>query len=163
MISGHALVISGHALTGSRLESPLQVKAVNAEHALDRHLGLLAPLDGRKLVDAHQAALDAHQILLAHKVDLVEEQPVGERHLRDRLIHHAIWLDLVQVLLNVFGVHECDDSVEARKGLNVLVHQKGLRHRCWVCHSCELDDDGIEAEVASFGALGELLDKVDQV
>eukprot|EP00964_Phaeocystis_antarctica_P134258 scaffold98510_cov63-Phaeocystis_antarctica.AAC.4 len=85
------------------------------------------------------------------RVDLVEKQTVGEGHLRHGLVDDALGLLLVQVALDVLGVDQGDDAwatmlslglglglgfglderhdaVEAREGLDGLVHQEGLGH-----------------------------------
>ena len=67
---------------GARLERALQVEAVDAEHAVHRHVALRAARDRRERVDAAQPRLDALQVGRRDQVGLVEQQPVGERYLR---------------------------------------------------------------------------------
>ena len=55
----------------------------------------LAALNRREPVQRAQTALDALEILLGHEVHLVEEHPVGERHLLHRLVLRALGLLLI--------------------------------------------------------------------
>jgi hypothetical protein len=78
-------------------------------------------------VDGAQALLDAVEVLRRHEVRLVEQQAVGERHLLHRLVLHPLRLLLVQVLLDVLGIHQRDDAVQPREPLHVVVNEEGLR------------------------------------
>ena len=112
---------------------------------------LLASQDRRKLVDCAQLALDTRDpfetlgvLRRLEQIDLVEDQPVGEGHLLDRLVLRPLGLLLIEVLLDVESVDHCDDAVEARKLLNRLVHEEGLGDRARVRQARRLDDDRVE-------------------
>ena len=109
-----------------------------------RHLRLRRAQDRRELVDLLEPRLDARELLLGHEVGLVEQQPVGERHLLDRLVLGALGLLLVEVLLDVLRVDERHDAVEPRELLHLVVDEEGLRHRRRVGHPRRLDDDAVE-------------------
>ena len=71
-----------------------------------------------------QPRLDAHEILLRDEVRLVEEHPVGEGDLLDRLILGALGLLLVEVLLYVLRVDERHDAVERERTLTLSSTKK---------------------------------------
>ena len=83
--------------------------------------------------------------------------------LLDRLVLGALGLLLVEVLLNVLGVNQRDDAVEAEVLLDLVVDEEGLRDWCRIGHAGRLDDDTVELERARGLALGELLEDDDQV
>ena len=92
-----------------------------------------------------------------------EGDQVSEGDLLDGLVLGALGLLLVEVLLDVLGVDERDDAVEPRKGLDGLVHKKGLRDGRGVGHARRLDDDAVEAGRARGDPLGEREEHRDQV
>ena len=57
------------------------------------------------------------------EIGLVEQHQVREGHLLGRLV------ELVDVLLEMFGVHHRDDGVELELVLELVVEEEGLRHR----------------------------------
>ena len=141
----------------------LQVEAVDAEHAVDGDVAPRAALDRREGVDAAQARLDPYEVLLRDEVGLIEEQPVGERRLRHRLVDDAVGLLLVEVALDVLGIDEGDDAVEARKAADHRVDQERLRHRRRVRHPRRLDHDPVECNLACALARCELVEDLDEI
>ncbi len=71
-----------------------------------------------------------------------------ESDLLDGLVLGALLLLLVEVLLDVLGVDERDDAVQAREAADVLIHEEGLRHRRRVRHAGRFDDDAIQLQRA---------------
>mmetsp|Transcript_67804 Transcript_67804/g.189269 ORF Transcript_67804/g.189269 Transcript_67804/m.189269 type:complete len:318 (+) Transcript_67804:588-1541(+) len=165
--AGHGCVVLMLAVRvqelGLLLQRAFEVKGANVEHTIDRNLRLRAALDGRELVDALQASLDALQVRLRHQVCLVEQHAVGEGYLLDRLVLDALGLLLVEVLLDVLGVDERHNAIEPREGLDLLVDEEGLRNRCRIGQACRLDDDAIEPQNTSPLAHRKLLQHCDQV
>ena len=53
----------------------------------------------------------------------------------------------------MFGVHQGQDRVEQKSLGNFIVHEKGLRHRPWICQAGRLNDDAVKAQqaLAAFG------------
>ena len=147
----------------ARLQRAIEVEAADAEDRVDVDLRVTAALQRRDGVDLAQPRLDAHEVGVAHEVGLVEQQPVGERHLRRRLVDDARRLLLVEVLLDVRRVDQGDDAVEPRKLLDRLVDKEGRRHRRRVGHSRRLDDDRVEHQLAGAHARAEPLRKFDEV
>mmetsp|Transcript_62323 Transcript_62323/g.165422 ORF Transcript_62323/g.165422 Transcript_62323/m.165422 type:complete len:343 (+) Transcript_62323:523-1551(+) len=148
---------------GVHLQSALQVEAANVEDVLDGDVGHVRALDRCERVDRLNPRLDAHQILLAHEVRLVEQDPVSERDLLDRLVLSALRLLLVEVLLDVLGVDQRDDAVKLGESLDRIVDEKGLRDGGRVGHAGRLDDDAVELELARCLPLRELVEDNDQV
>mmetsp|Transcript_2132 Transcript_2132/g.6575 ORF Transcript_2132/g.6575 Transcript_2132/m.6575 type:complete len:291 (-) Transcript_2132:97-969(-) len=167
--AGDARVVLGPPLPcveqgRARLESALQVEAVDTQHRSDRHVGVGAPLDRREAVDAAQPRLDAGELVrLRDEVRLVQQQPVGEGDLRHRLVDDPLRLHGVEVPLDVLRVDEGHDPVEARKGLDRVVDEEGLRHRRRVGEPRRLDEDAVQAQLARPDSRGELLEHGDQV
>ena len=98
-----------------------QVKAMNVEYLVDGHLRVRAALDGRAGVDAAQPRVHTLHVLCGHEIRLVEQQTVGKRHLRCRLVDHALRLLLIQMLFDVLGIDQRDDAVNACERLDGIV------------------------------------------
>mmetsp|Transcript_11834 Transcript_11834/g.27350 ORF Transcript_11834/g.27350 Transcript_11834/m.27350 type:complete len:327 (-) Transcript_11834:373-1353(-) len=123
----------------------LHVATSDVEHKVDRDSSLLTALDAREAVDVRQPRLDAPEVLLArHKVDLIEQQPVGKGHLCHCLVDGAFLLLLVEVLLDVSRVDHRDDTVQPAERLDERVDEEGLRHRSRRRHARRLDHDRID-------------------
>ena len=110
-------------------------------------------MDLRRAVDAADAALDALERGLVDQVGLVEQHQVGEGHLLGRLV------ELVDVLLEVLGVHHRHDGVERELVLQLVVEEERLRHRARIGHAGGLDEDVVEL----VAPLHELAEDADQV
>mmetsp|Transcript_19250 Transcript_19250/g.50842 ORF Transcript_19250/g.50842 Transcript_19250/m.50842 type:complete len:217 (+) Transcript_19250:811-1461(+) len=81
---------------------------------------------------------------LADQVALVQDDAVCKRNLLDGLVLRAFRLFLIQVLLDVRRIHHGDDPVQAVLGLDVVVYEEGLGHRCGIGHACGLDQHSVE-------------------
>ena len=75
------------------------------------------------------------------------------------LVLDALGLLIVQVLLDVLGVHHRDDGVQLQLLGQALVHEEGLGDRGRVCQAGCLDQDGVEASLA----LQQLVEDLHQV
>mmetsp|Transcript_81119 Transcript_81119/g.161312 ORF Transcript_81119/g.161312 Transcript_81119/m.161312 type:complete len:302 (+) Transcript_81119:287-1192(+) len=149
----HALVVLVLAISGEEfwvhLEDSIELKPLNVEHVLKANRRVLAAADRCPLVEIVQSPLDPREVsLFRHEIDFVEQQHVGKGDLLDGLVLYARWLLLVEVLLDVLGVDERDDCVEAREALDVLVDEEGLGHRRRICQASRLDDNVIEFTLA---------------
>ena len=131
----------------------LQIEGADVEHLVDRRIGVLRAQDLRRAVDAADAPLDALQRGRVDQVGLVEQHHVGERDLLGGLVQ------LVDVLLEVLGVHHGDDGVELELVLELVVDEEGLRDRAGVGHAGGLDQDVVEL----VAALHEVAEDADQV
>mmetsp|Transcript_33705 Transcript_33705/g.67129 ORF Transcript_33705/g.67129 Transcript_33705/m.67129 type:complete len:396 (+) Transcript_33705:309-1496(+) len=145
------------------LKSSLQVKAVQVEHAIDRHRGVLAAQDGCETVDLTKALFDALDGAGGDQVGLVKQQPIRKSDLCRRLVDHAFWLLLVEVALDVLSVDECDHAVETCKRADLRIDEKSLRHGPWVSHASCLDHNRIEVNLAEPLTCCELLQHSDQI
>mmetsp|Transcript_49368 Transcript_49368/g.105448 ORF Transcript_49368/g.105448 Transcript_49368/m.105448 type:complete len:344 (+) Transcript_49368:513-1544(+) len=130
------------------IEHALEVEAANVEDGFGRHVRLLAALDGCKLVDSFEPSLDAHQVLLAHQVNLVEQHTVGKCNLLDRLVLRTLGLFLVQVLLDMLRIDQRHDAVEPCEALDIVVDIESLCDGGRISHASRLDQDSIELQFA---------------
>ena len=121
----------------------LQVKGVDVEDQIDGDFGLLGSDDGCGRVDGLEPGGDALHVGFVDEIHLVENHAIGEGDLLDRLVLGALGLLLVQVLLDVFGIHEGDDAVQAKVLLDAVVDEEGLCDGRWVRHSSGLDKDAV--------------------
>ena len=122
----------------------VQVKPADAEHEVEVHPRFFRALDGGKVVDGLHARLDGLELRLRHEVSLVHHEPVGERHLLQGLIDHALGLLLVQVPHRVLGIHEGHNAVQAKRVQQVGLEVKGLYDGRGVRQTGGLDQDVIE-------------------
>jgi hypothetical protein len=128
----------------AHLERLLELERRDADEVLRIDFALLAAEYLGARVDLLDALLNRRQLSLLDEVGLVEEDAVGEGHLLDRLILHALGLLVVEARNNVLGIRHGDDAVEREFGLNVVVHEEGLRHRRRVGQSGGLNDHSVE-------------------
>mmetsp|Transcript_73987 Transcript_73987/g.211274 ORF Transcript_73987/g.211274 Transcript_73987/m.211274 type:complete len:268 (-) Transcript_73987:13-816(-) len=145
------------------LERAVQVESLQVQHVLGGDAGLRRPNDRGESVHRSQPRLDPFEILLlGHQIDLVENEAIGERHLFDALVLRALRLLLVQVLLDVVRVHQCDDAIKLEELLHEIVNEEGLRYGGRIRHARGLDHDRIELEPLLL-PLSELLESLDEV
>ena len=83
------------------------------------------------------------------EIDLVENHAIGEGDLLDRLVLGALGLLLVQVLLDVLGIHEGDDAVEPRKLLTLSSTKKVCATGGGIGHARGLDQDAHRSSLPS--------------
>lgn len=120
----------GMQRTWVAFERSLQIEPLDAQNMINRHEGFRAALNRCESVDAAQTLFDAREAFFArHQIDLVEEQPICKSDLADCLVHRPLGLLLIQVLLNVFRVHQRDDTVQSSELLDVSIDEQGLDHR----------------------------------
>ena len=104
----------GDARHRVHLERAREVESLDVEHLRD--VGPTWSSAGSARTRAPQPPRRAREArLVLDEVALVEDEPVGERDLLDRLVLDALGLLLVEVLLDVLGVDQRDDAVEPRK------------------------------------------------
>mmetsp|Transcript_35372 Transcript_35372/g.80355 ORF Transcript_35372/g.80355 Transcript_35372/m.80355 type:complete len:489 (-) Transcript_35372:42-1508(-) len=142
----------------------VQGEAADAHDEVHVHFAVRGALDGHARVDGADAPLHLLQLLLrVHEVALVQEDAVGEGHLLDGLVLHALGLLVVEVLDDVLGVHEREDAVEAVVLLDVVVREEGLGHGRGVREARGLDHDAVQRLARLLGVLHELLEPRDEV
>ena len=145
------------------VNSFLEIKRVDVKDRIDRDGGTFGSDDRCGRVDRLEPGLDPLDVGFVHQVHLVEDHPVGESNLLDRLVLGALRLLLVQVLFDVLSVHEGDDAVQAEVLLDVVIDEEGLRDRRRVRHSGGLDQDAVQFKVAGCDAVGKLVKHHDQI
>ena len=126
----------------------LEIECADVKHIGHRHVGILRAMDAGRAVHGANATLDAFEFGFGDEVGFVEQDHVGKRDLLARLFH------FVEVPLDVARIDERDDGVEQKLIFELVVEEKGLRHRTRIGHPGGLDDDVIEL-VASFEQLPE--------
>ena len=69
---------------------------------------------------------------------LVDEQSIRKHHLLHRLIHCAIWLDFIQVLLDVIHIHQAYHTVQSIVIAHLWIQAEGEANWCWIGKTCTL-------------------------
>mmetsp|Transcript_6495 Transcript_6495/g.14203 ORF Transcript_6495/g.14203 Transcript_6495/m.14203 type:complete len:245 (-) Transcript_6495:280-1014(-) len=148
-----------------RSQRTVEVEPMDVEYTVDGHLGMLAALDGRELIHCLEAKFDALQVAFGYKINLVQQDPVSKSDLGCGLLHNALscWRVIIQMLLNVFGIDQGHNAIEARKHSYGLVDKEGLSHGRRVCHASGLNDNSVETDLTSRLTGCKLLQDSDQV
>mmetsp|Transcript_30441 Transcript_30441/g.54527 ORF Transcript_30441/g.54527 Transcript_30441/m.54527 type:complete len:288 (+) Transcript_30441:602-1465(+) len=144
---------------GVLLQHLFEVKRFDPQHLGELHLRVLGFNYVRDLVDALNAFPDILLLLLVDKVNLVEQNPIRERNLLNRLINNAGFLLLIQVLHDVLRVHDGEDGVQAHALLDLVVHKEGLCDRGGISQAGGLHQNGVQLLLA-LHQLGEDADEI---
>ena len=131
----------------------LEIEGADAEHGLDRYIGIAGPVQARRAVHAPHAPLDALERRFTDEIGLVEQHHIGERELLGRFVH------LLEMLLDVACIDHRDDGVEHELALEIVIEEEGLRDRPGIGHTGGLDDDVVE----TVAALEQLTEDAQQV
>ena len=131
----------------------LEIEGSDAEHGLDRHIGIAGPVQARRAVHAPHAPLDALERGFTDEIGLVEQHHVGERELLGRFVH------LLEMLLDVACIDHRDDGVEHELTLEIVIEEEGLRDRPGIGHAGGFDDDVVE----TVAALEQLTEDAQQI
>ena len=134
-------------------QRPFEVESAQAQHALERYVGVAAVDHRSRGADTAYPPLDALERGRIDQVDLVEQDDVGERDLleRDRTA--------LQLLLDVTRIDQRHDRVKRVMLLEFLVDEERLRHGPRVGEPGGLDQHRIEA----IAPLAQLAQDPDQV
>ena len=111
----------------------------------------------RARVHGAQAVLQIEQFLLADQIGLADEDLVGETDLT------LGFQPLVELVLGVLGIDQCDDGIEQVALGHLVVHEEGLRYRTGIGHAGGLDDDALEIDLALAALFGQILQRGTQV
>ncbi len=129
------------------VEDAVEIEGITPEHFRDVDLGALGAMQPRIRIDAADARLDFGKLRRRHQVGLVEQDDVGKRDL-------VLGLGRVlEPVLEPFGVGDRHHGVEFGLCADLLVHEKGLRHRRGIGEARGLDDDGVELSFSSHEAV----------
>ncbi len=142
---------------GVGFQNTVQVKGVQAQHLVQRHVRALGTDDRCQRVEATQALLDGDQFLFRHQINLVQDDAVGKGHLL------AGFFRVVQTQHDVFGVHQCGHAVQLGLGLDLVIDEEGLGHRTGVGQTGRLHNNGVKGRLARTLALHQAVDHADQV
>ena len=116
----------------------LEIEGADAEHGLDRHIGIAGAVQPRRAIHAPHAPLDAPERRFTDEIGLVEQHHIGERELLGWFVH------LFEMLLDMACIDHRDDGVEHELALEIIIEEEGLRDRSGIGHAGGLDDDVIE-------------------
>ena len=114
-------------------------------------------LDGGARIHAGDALAQRLLLFLAHQIGLGHQDAVGKPDLLLRLA------EFIQLLGRMLGIHQRQDTVEQVVIADVLIHEKGLRHRTGIGHAGGLDDDAVELELAALALVAQLTQNAHQV
>ena len=81
---------------------------------------------------------------VAHHVDLVQQDDVGEGNLLDGLVDGVLGPLLAEVVEAVFGVDHGDDAIQVDVAAELLVHPEDGGHRGGVGQPRRLQEDVVE-------------------
>ena len=101
--------------------------------------------------------LQRDQVVLAHQIGFGDEDLIGKAHLSASL------LAVIELLGRVFGVHQGQDGVEQITLGNLVVHEKGLRHRSRIGQAGGLNDNTVKLNLAFPAFLGQIGERGAQV
>ncbi len=98
-------------------------------------------------VDGSDTTLDRCEAGRIDKIDLVDENDVGEREL---VLRFRRPIDLFEKMA---GAGDGDDGVELGLAAGILIDKERLRHRRRICEPRGLDDDPVEGSAAPHQSL----------
>mmetsp|Transcript_103984 Transcript_103984/g.293270 ORF Transcript_103984/g.293270 Transcript_103984/m.293270 type:complete len:307 (+) Transcript_103984:287-1207(+) len=140
-----AVLVLGHCLL-------LYVGVREARHVVGPHVCQLAHFDAafhggqnlREGVDGAQAILDDDGLIGRHKVQLVQQDLVAERHLLIGLVNLALLDLIVEASDDVLRVRDGDDAVQSQVGRDRLAGHEGPDDGHWVGHARSFDHDLVD-------------------
>ena len=135
------------------LEHALQVEGVLAEHRVERHAASLGLNDARVRVHGANPRLDAGEAFRIHKVDLVEQNEIGEGQLLGRFVA------LLKLRVQMPRVHHGNDSVKPGLLRHLGIDEEGLSDRRRIGEARGLDEDCVEP----VGTLHQTAEDPDQI
>ena len=135
----------------------IEVETPQIEHLGQRHLAEVHHLLRRARVHVPESVLQRLQCRRAHQVGLADEDLVGEPDLAPG------FLAVIELLVGVLGVHQRQDGVEQVALGDLVVHEKGLRHRAGVGQASGLDHHALEIQFALALLLRQILQGGAQV
>ena len=122
----------------------VKVKGADVDEVCRVDQTVFRVVDGGGFVDGFDFACNTLNFFLGHEVNLVEHDAVGKSQLFHGLIFNALGLFLVDVLNDVFGIHDGDDAIEFVPLGHLVVNKEGLRHGCRVGQSGGFDEDAVK-------------------
>ena len=135
----------------------IQVEALQIKHAGQRHLAEIhCRLRGTR-VHVFHAVFQRFQRRRLNQIGLAEENLVGKTNL------HAGFLAVGELLLAVNGVDQGEDRVEQIAFGDLVVHEKGLRHRAGVGQAGGFDHHAVKLKLAFAFFLGQIGQRGAQV
>ncbi|MCP1845604.1 hypothetical protein J2R78_008638 [Bradyrhizobium sp. USDA 4538] len=128
--------------SGLDFEDALEIEGVLPQYLGEIDTTALRSVNLRIWVDVSDTTFDYCEPVRIEKINLVDENDVGEREL---LLRFWCAVDLFEEMP---GVRDSDDGVELRLAADVLVDKERLRHRRRICEPCRLDDNAVEGSAA---------------
>ena len=126
------------------LQGAVKVKGADIDEVRRVDQTVFRVVDGGGFVDGFDFACYTLNFFLGDEVNLVEHDAVGKSQLFYSLIFNALWLFLVNVLNDVFGIHDGDDAVEFVPLSHLIVNKERLRHGCRVGQPGGFDENAVK-------------------
>mmetsp|Transcript_29809 Transcript_29809/g.81793 ORF Transcript_29809/g.81793 Transcript_29809/m.81793 type:complete len:381 (+) Transcript_29809:419-1561(+) len=145
VLDDHQLDLSGARLFGEQLgcvegfdreEIPKRdlVGLLRQATLPDRNESVYAPDDSLRLIDVFPRA----------RVDLVQQQLVGEAHLLRRLVYCVLRPLAVQLCEEMLAIHHGQNAVDLAVLFHNLVLGEGVDDWAWVRHARRFDEDAVQ-------------------
>src|SRR6266436_6783935 len=120
-------------------EYVFQIESAHIEHAIERKFAVLRAVNAGKRIEAADFVLDRIDPRQRLKIDLVEEDDVGEGDLLARLV-------MLQLKREVAGIDHRDDGVERETCAQNFVENERLDHRRRIGETARLDHHAVKRE-----------------
>eukprot|EP00438_Fugacium_kawagutii_P033694 Skav201150 [mRNA] locus=scaffold2068:233808:234731:- [translate_table: standard] len=118
---------------GIHLQDALQGEGTDVDQLPGLHLAVLSADELCCAVDLFHGSFHLPQCHVIHQIRFVQNDAISKGNLLHALIFHTFGLLLLEMFHDMFGVHHRDDAIEFVVLLDVLIHEEGLGHWCWVC------------------------------
>ena len=139
------------------IELGIEVETPQIEHLGQAHLSKVHHLVRCAGIHVLEPVLQRVQCRSVHQIRLADENLVGKTHLPAR------FLAVVELGGRMLGIHQGEDGVQEVGLGNLVVHEKGLRHRSGIGQAGRLDDHPVEHQLALATLLGQLLQGGTQI
>ena len=134
--------IFGDEEIGVVAQNAVKVEAAFVQHIGKGNLAALGLDDAGMGIGDADAGFNQGQFGFGHKVGLVEQDDIGKGNLLFG------FLCVGKALHQVAGIHHGYDTVEPCAFLQVIIHEKGLRHRAGIGQTGGFNDDGVKLALA---------------
>jgi hypothetical protein len=96
------------------------------------------------VVDACDLFFQSSKFFCIDKIQLVQDNSVGEGHLLYSLVHGIVCFHLAQVRSHVLTVHKANNGVNAEVILDGSIAAECLDDRSWVSQACGFQQNSME-------------------
>ena len=135
---------------GVDLKLGLEIEGADVDHLVEVDHAVGRVMNRRQRVQGTQLTLDTGDAFGVEEVGLVQQQDVGKSDLLLRLGA------LLQIRVDVHGVDEADEGIQADMLLHLVGNEEGGGDGCGIGETGRLDQDAVE-----FAALLQLPERLD--